>query len=161
MGLRFPQQMFGLCFFVTTSFYDRRKLGEIEGVYSALTNSLKFCLEKYRSLLAAYVLMPSHVHLLIVINGSSLAGFMRDFKKFVSQKALKECSINDTQIWMPRYDRVAIHSEKAFRQKMEYIHNNPVKSGLVGVSEDWVWSSAGCYTSDEPGPIPVWKEWLL
>jgi REP element-mobilizing transposase RayT len=161
MGLRFPQQILGSCFFVTTTFHDRRKHGQIEGVYSALADSLKFCLEKYKVLLPGYVLMPSHVHLLLVIDGNSLADFMRDFKKFVSQKALKDCGIDDTQIWMPRYDRVAIHSEKAFRQKLKYIHNNPVRSGLVGIAKDWIWSSAGSYISDKPGPLPVWKEWLL
>ncbi len=160
MGLRFPQQKFGSCFFVTTTFDDRRKLGEIEGVYAALANSLKFCLEKYKALLPAYVLMPSHIHLLIVINGKKLADFMRDFKKFVSQKGLKECGINDTRIWIPGYDRVVIYTEKAFRQKLEYIHNNPVKSGLVEVAGEWFWSSAGSYTSDKPRALPVWKNWL-
>ena len=161
MGLRFPQQVSGSCFFVTTSFYQRSKLGEIEGVYSTLASSLKFCLEKYDALLPAYVLMPSHVHLLIVLDGSRLGDFMRDFKKFVSQKALKECCINGPHIWMPRYDRFVLYSKNVFRQKLEYIHNNPVKSGLVAIAEDWIWSSARSYYSDDPDLLPVWKEWLL
>ena len=161
MGLRFPQQIFGSCFFVTTSFHEWRKYGEIEGVYSAVANSIKFCLEKYDALLPGYVLMPSHVHLLLVIDGRNLADFMRDFKKFVSQKALKEYQISDTRIWMPRYDRLAVYSEQVFRQKLDYIHNNPAKSGLVGVAEEWAWSSARCYALDEQGPLPVWRDWLL
>jgi len=161
MGLRFPEQIFGSCFFVTTTFYDWQKHGQIKGVYSALSDSLKFCLEKYKARLPGYVLMPSHLHLLLVIDGSSLANFMRDFKKFVSQKALKEYGIEDAQIWMPRYDRVAIHSGKAFRQKLKYIHNNPVRARLVEVAEKWDWSSAGSYTSGKSDPLPVWKEWLL
>jgi len=160
MGLRFRQQVFGSCFFVTTSFLDRKKLGQVERVYSELANSLEFCLEKYNALLPGYVFMPSHIHLLIVIDGKSLAGFMRDFKKFTSQKALKDHGMNNTKVWMPRYDRVAIYTEQVFRTKLEYIHNNPIKSGLVKNKEDWSWSSARCYTSGETGPLPVWREWL-
>ncbi len=161
MGLRFPQQMFGSCFFVTTTLSDHRKIGEIDGVYEELAKSLSFCLEKYNARLAGYVFMPSHIHLLIVIDGKSLSNFMRDFKKYTSQKALKEHGESDTKIWSPRYDRVAIYTEVAFRTKLEYIHNNPVKSGLVEKREDWSWSSARCYTSNGNGPLPVWKEWLF
>jgi putative transposase len=161
MGLRFPQQIFGSCFFVTTTFSNHRRIGEVEGVYAELAKSLKFCLKKYKGQLPGYVFMPSHIHLLIVIDGKNLASFIRDFKKFTAQKALRECGIKDTQVWSPRYDRVAIYSEQVFRTKLEYIHNNPIKSGLVKNTEDWSWSSARCYTSGEAGPLPVCKEWLL
>ena len=161
MGLRFAQQVLDSCFFVTTTFSDHRRIGEIDGVYAELAKSLMFCLEKYPAQLPGYVFMPSHIHLLIVIDGKNLANLMRDFKKYTSQKALKEHGISDSRVWTPRYDRVAIHSEEAFRTKLEYIHNNPVKSGLVEKREDWSWSSARCYTSNENGPLPVWKEWLF
>ena len=159
MGLRFPAQVHGTCFFVTTTFRDWQELGDIDRVYSALTESLKFCLNKYQALLPGFVLMPSHVHLLIVIEGGELANLMRDFKKYTAQKALKDCGITADQIWMPRYDRVAIYTEAVFRQKLEYIHDNPMKSGLVDIAEEWKWSSASAYTSNESGPLPVWKEW--
>ncbi|MEW5995008.1 MAG: transposase [Candidatus Zixiibacteriota bacterium] len=161
MGLRFPEQIFGSCFFLTTSFYDRQRLGDIDGVYAALANSLRYCLEKYSARLPGYVLMPSHIHLLLVLDGDKLGGFMRDFKKYTAQKALKDCSVQSDRVWRHRYDRVAVYSENIFRQKLEYIHNNPVEAGLVDIPEQWPWSSAHAYITGGSGPLPVWREWQM
>jgi len=105
--------------------------------------------------------MPSHTHLLLIIDGERLAGFMRDFKKFVSQKGIRNCGVVDSRVWQYRYDRVVVHSEEIFRQKLEYIHRNPVKAGLCKMDEDWPWSSASAYLSDKSSPVPVWKDWLF
>ena len=159
MGLRFPQQKYGTCFFVTTTFKKWARLGNIPELYPALAESLVFCAKKYRALIAGYVLMPTHVHLVIFIEGSKLAGFMRDFKKFIAQKVIKDLKGSSSSVWMPRYDRVVIYSDKVLREKLNYIHHNPVKSGLVQNAEDWQWSSAVDYSTDTKGVIPVWKEW--
>jgi putative transposase len=159
MGLRFPQQKYGTCFFVTTTFKKWARLGNISGLYPALADSLVFCAKKYSALIAGYVLMPTHVHLVIFIEGSRLAAFMRDFKKFIAQKVIKDLKGNISSVWMPRYDRVVIYSDQVLREELNYIHYNPVRSGLVQNAEDWQWSSAGDYTTDTKGVIPVWKEW--
>ena len=86
---------------------------------------------------------------------------MRDFKKYTAQKEFRELGINEGLIWQQRYDRVAVYSESVFRRKLEYIHNNPIRAGMVAQAHEWPWSSAGAYVSNDPGPIPVWKEWQL
>ena len=45
-------------------------------------------------------------------------------------------------IWMPRFDDLAIYTEKQFRTKLNYIHNNPVKAGLVSKVTEYEFSSA-------------------
>ena len=159
MGLRFIEQKHGSCFFITTSFRDHARLGDVPGVYEVLAKSLKFCVEKYKALLPGYVFMPSHIHLMLVIEGDSLADFMRDFKKFVSQKGIRDCGVTDSYVWKYRYDRVTVYTEEIFRQKLEYIHRNPVKAGLCERDEQWGWSSASDYVTDLSSPIPVWKDW--
>ena len=159
MGLRFPQQKYGTCFFVTTTFKEWARLGNVPGLYPALAESLVFCSRKYNALIAGYVLMPTHIHVVIFIEGSKLSAFMRDFKKFIAQKVVKDLRGNSSSVWMPRYDRVVIYTDKVLRDKLNYIHNNPVESGLVQNAEDWQWSSAGDYATDTEGIIPVWKEW--
>ena len=160
MGLRFPDQILGQCFFVTTTFRNREKLGKIKGFYEFIIKSLDFCIKKYDARLPGYVLMPSHIHLLMVIKGEDLSNFMRDFKKYVAQKVVKDLNIKKSGgIWMPRFDRVAVYTESVFRTKLNYIHNNPVKSGLVEEPEDWQWSSAKEYFSEASGLIEVWKDW--
>jgi len=159
MGLRFPSQKNANCFFITTTFKGWLKLGEIDGFYQALIDNIIFYLKKYNAALAGYVLMPDHIHFIIFINGDKLSAFMRDFKKYVSQKIVKDYKINESRIWFPRYDRVAIFSEEIMRTKLENIHNNPVKRGLVRKAIDWEWSSARDYSGGKVGKIQIWKKW--
>ena len=160
MGLRFPSQQFGTCFFVTTTYHKWRALGNVEGMYEAIADSLVFYSDKYRATVIGYVLMPTHLHLILVIDGKKLASFMRDFKKFVAQKAAKDLGLSDGVIWKPRYDRVVITSREVLLTKLGYIHRNPVKAGLVNEGSRWRWSSAGDYEGAGTGVIPVTVDWL-
>lgn len=159
MGLRFPQQIHGNCFFITSTYRDWLALGDILGFNDAVLKSLSYCLNKYSALTIGYVLMPSHIHLIIVVDGKRLASLMRDFKKFVAQKVAPDFGIEEKNIWMPRYDRIALTSDKVLRTKLNYIHNNPVRKGLVNYPEDWKWSSAKDYYTEYTGNIEIWKEW--
>jgi len=161
MGLRFPGQIYGQCFFVTTTFKDWLRYGETNGMYAALAQSLSFCTRKYNGLILGYVFMPSHIHLILYIDGHSLAPFMRDFKKYISQKKSKDLGIQTDTIWMPRYDRVVITSEEILRTKLQYMHNNPVRAKLVDTAQDWPWSSAIDYLSGQERSklIPVFTDW--
>jgi putative transposase len=158
MGLRFKDQGFGECFFITTSFRDHNTWGEIAGVYQILVNAIAYQLIETQSKLIAYVLMPSHLHAILLINGKALSDFVRDLKKYTSQKALLDmCGTNS--IWQSRYDRLVITSDKALSTKINYIHLNPVKAGLVKEPWDWKWSSARDYFDGRKGPLDVWMEW--
>ncbi|MFH2056068.1 MAG: transposase [bacterium] len=159
MGLRYSNQQNEVCFFVTTTFHEWHRYGEIPGMYEGMATSLRFCGQKYKAQIAGYVFMPSHIHLLLFLRGKDLAGFMRDFKKFVSQKIASDLGFTESNIWMPRYDRVVIRSENVFRTKLRYIHANPVRAGLVGNEKEWPWSSAHVYLTDAPGKIAVWRDW--
>jgi len=128
------------------------------GVYEILVKAIAFQLVETQSKLVAYVLMPSHLHAILFINGKSLSNFIRDFKKYASQKALFD--ICGTQkFWQQRYDRQVIISDKVLSTKINYIHQNPVKAGLVKEPQDWKWSSAGDYLRGSKGPLDVWMEW--
>jgi len=182
MGLRFPDQVNIHCFFVTTTFRGWERLGDINGLYSAMADSLNYCIRKYDAKIAAYVLMPSHVHLLLFIEGSRLGGFMRDFKKYMAQKIIPDLiskraqghsprsdrglktlrnysKSNHSGFWKRSYDRVGIETMEVFRIKLDYIHNNPVKAGIADRPADWKWSSAADYFTDNPGVIPIHKDW--
>src|SRR3990170_1147317 len=119
MGLRFKDQNLANCFFVTTSFTGREPLGNLPGVYEALVLGIRFQVNETGAKLAAYVLMPSHRHLLLFIDGKQLSAFMRDFKKYTAQKALLEIC-GGRRIWQSRFDRQAVWSEKKFLAKINY-----------------------------------------
>lgn len=142
MGLRYKNQSICNCFFVTTSYKKHKPYGEFPGFNNALTSELIFYLNKYDAKLAGYVFMPTHIHLLLFIDGKELSNFMRDFKKYVAQKVAPQFNIPGKNLWQSRFDRVAIISETVFITKLEYIHNNPAKDRLVDKADDWRWSCA-------------------
>jgi REP element-mobilizing transposase RayT len=158
MGLRFKDQNLGECFFLTTSFDNQKKLGNVTGVFEALAESLNHRIEKTESRLISYVFMPSHIHLLLCIKGDKLEGFMRDFKKFTAQKTIRDI-VQSRKVWQGRYDRQAIWSEKILMTKIRYVHDNPVRSGLVEEPEAWYYSSAADYAGRQDGPVKIWKGW--
>lgn len=60
------------------------------------------------------------------------------------------------------FDDLVISSEKQFRIKLEYIHNNPVKAGLVTTAVDYPYSSAGNRVGEGKGLVEIDKDfgWL-
>jgi hypothetical protein len=64
-------------------------------------------------------------------------------------------------LWKDRFDDLVIDSEQTLRVKIEYIHNNPVRAGLASNPEDWKYSSARNYLSDDHSILPVATDWLF
>lgn len=123
------------------------------GRWNIIANSLKF-FQKNKSLkIYGFVFMTNHIHLLI--SSPDAITFVRDFKKFTTKEIIAnikktEPSIlklfmnkkNKIQLWQKTNMPELVESEKFFNQKMEYIHNNPLKRVYVARSEHWYWSSA-------------------
>ena len=147
------------CFFVTSTIKEWKPLGEINHFYEKIQESISFCLKKYNAKLAGYVLMPNHIHLILSVEKTHLPNFMRDFKKFTAQKVAVDLGLPHGGIWMPRYDRFEISDREILLQKLNYIHNNPVKKGLIDKAEEWKWSSANYYVKGIEEAIEIWTDW--
>jgi REP element-mobilizing transposase RayT len=146
-----------------------------------LTDSLNHQLIEHKSQLFAYVIMPSHLHLVLYMpKGQSIIDFMRDFKRHTSLEIRKlaekerryyllerlrsnaEFSKNQThKVWMDRFDDLIITTERMMGIKVNYIHFNPVKAGLVEKPEDWEFSSARNYILDDYGLIKINTSWEI
>ncbi len=178
MGLRgrsfFENQ--GVVSFVTTTVMHFQNVFSIDdNYYGILVNSLKYVLEKYNAKLIAYVLMPNHLHLILYIKSTKiLSSFMRDFKRYTSVR-IKEQLIADGKydlyerfkyysrydvksrfkLWQERFDDFILYNDKTLGVKINYIHNNPVKKGLVKNPEDWKYSSYRNYFFSDNRVIEV------
>jgi len=165
----------GHTFFVTTTVVEFAPIfSGSPRCYDILVGAMQHVLWEHHSPLLAYVLMPNHIHLIPAMpEGESLSDLMRDFKKFTSTKIrrqLQEEKQSDSleillrnaervgrkkrqvfKLWMDRFDDIVIHDDAMLVTKVEYIHNNPVKAGLVAAPEDWYYSSAGDYMGIRPG----------
>lgn len=59
------------------------------------------------------------------------------------------------KVWMERFDDYALRDVKSVQVKINYIHNNPVRKGLVNCPADYIYSSAAFYHRDQTGPVKV------
>lgn len=122
---------------------------------------LSFDAERYRML--AWAIMPNHVHVLFEpINPWAMTEIVTSWKKFTARriadywrrgaaagnatlssgKAGKTTQERDITVWHREYWDRYIRNELHLHQAIEYIHQNPVKAGLVSAPELWRWSSA-------------------
>ena len=102
----------------------------------------------------AYVAMPEHVHLLMSEpERSSLAVVLQMLKQIVSHK------LGPQPFWERRYYDFNVWSEKKFDEKMHYIHQNPVRRGLVARAEDWKWSSFLHIATGAESVVEVESKW--
>ncbi len=61
--------------------------------------------------------------------------------------------------WQPRYYPFNLYSEKKAVEKLDYMHLNPVRAGLVEKAVDWAWSSARCFDGGKLVGVPL--EWIF
>jgi REP element-mobilizing transposase RayT len=128
--------------------------------------------------------MSNHIHLLAQSETGNLSGFVRDFKNFTSRRMLdfieneiesrrdwmklvfayhgKPMSKQINQIWTHENHAELIYSPRFIVQKINYIHENPVRAGIVEKAEDYLYSSARNYAdlSSEMKITSVGIPWL-
>ena len=110
--------------------------------------------------------MPNHFHMILSMEeAEKIPNVVRDMKRHISQEITAYLSsLTDykdlfwikpfhgkkvNNVWQEGYHPQAIISDDMFRQKLEYVHNNPVKKGFVKQPEHWKYSSARNYILDD------------
>ena len=150
-----------------------------ESYRKIVVENLAYC-QKHKGLeIYGWVIMSNHLHLLVRSNTDSLSDTLRDFKSYTSKKILDEIEngIESRRDWMLKlfkeaasrhkrnsvyqvwtHENHAVHffSNEFTQQKLNYIHNNPVKAGIVDRAEDYKYSSAISY-ADGDGLLEVGK----
>ncbi len=140
--------------------------------YDVLADSITYCREYKGMELYCYCFMPSHVHLMFRSSNNEPSGLLRDFKRHTSKKLIeaiennpqesrkewllwmfgragtKNATTTKYQFWQHHNKPIELWSENVIKQKIDYIHNNPVLSGLVINAEDWKYSSARNFQGD-------------
>ncbi|MXV51691.1 transposase [Pedobacter sp. HMF7647] len=142
----------------------------IRPVYkNIIAESLKYCRYNKGLNLHAYCLMTNHLHLLVSArHPEKLAQIIRDLKKFTNKQIIAAIQheqesrrewmlhrfsyhakfsnrIKDFKVWQDGYHAIECSSLALIAQKLDYIHNNPVKAGIVLNPEDYIYSSASNY----------------
>jgi putative transposase len=135
----------------------------------ALIESLKYCQKEKGLIIFAYCIMSNHIHMIVNTDEPFLLrDTIRDFKKFTSKKILRqieneaesrrewmlkifaeeaEFSVKhkNYKFWQQGNHAIELYNDKFVWDKINYIHNNPVESGLVSCPHEWIYSSATNY----------------
>ncbi len=134
-----------------------------------IVDSLEHC-QKTKGLdVYGWCLMPSHLHIICSSDTHQLSDVMRDFKTFTSKELIKAVkgepesrrewlleqfskAASTTKkeqkykVWQNGYHAKEIITNEFAIQKLNYIHENPVKEGIVERAEDYIFSSARDYS---------------
>ena len=134
-----------------------------------IIESIKYCQREKGLSIFGYCLMSNHIHLIARSEGNyTLSEVLRDFKKFTSKEIIRQIlsepesrrewmieyfrkagenlkGIKSYKFWQDGNHAIEISSNKFFDEKLDYIHNNPVKELIVEKPEDYIFSSARNY----------------
>jgi REP element-mobilizing transposase RayT len=151
--------------FYTATVLEWKPLLKPDKFKDIIIESLKFLVNNDRIVIYAFVIMDNHIHLIWQISDSyKPSDVQHSFMKYTAQMILKELRNNHKrvlqlfevdakdrryQIWERNALSVSLFSKKVFEQKLEYIHNNPVKAGLCLLPETYKYSSAAFYYNED------------
>jgi putative transposase len=102
--------------------------------------------------------MPEHVHLLL---GEPIKGTPSTVMQVLKQRVSRSSSRIDPsgqilpQFWEPRFYDFNVWSQEKITEKLQYMHLNPMKRGLVPHPKEWVWSSFSFYSDGASGLIRI------
>jgi putative transposase len=154
--------------FVTTTVIDWLPIFKSQQLAKAVAQQLGETASMQDVSIAGYVVMPSHVHSLVGLKDfAKLSSFVKAFKS-LSARRLRQFDLESYRdqlyrmgqfrLWKRRFDDVIIVSEEQFRTKLRYIHENPMKAGLVKDVLGWEFSSARSWLLNEPGETNIVKD---
>jgi len=124
--------------------------------------------KRYGFVVAGYVVMPDHIHLLISEpERGTQSTVMQVIKQRYARRLLAR-KRNTAQgwlwpdepqhVWQRRFYDLHVWSERKRVEKLRYMHRNPVKDGLVQEPEQWAWSSYRSYAYGEAGMVRI-NQW--
>lgn len=149
--------------YITCSCYHRWPLLHTARSRDCFVRVLAEVRERYHFKLVGYVVMPEHFHLLISEPAIGTPSTVMQVLKQVTVRRMRRRRFrNPAQLplfqdahglprfWQRRFYDFNVWSEKKKREKLHYMHNNPVKRGLVTHPKLWPWSSFHFYFGKEP-----------
>ncbi len=164
--------------FLTTVAKDRLPVFRTDAVKAITCAALDEARKSGGFALYAYVIMPDHLHLvtgaerrpseaLRFLNGIISRRVIDYLKEHDHQTSLRKLRQEDKKrgyrysLWNHHSNVLLLTSESIFMQKVNYIHQNPVRAGMSERAVDYRWSSARCWSrgvlEDEPLIVDVEK----
>lgn len=169
----------GSIFYVTSVIYNRIKIFSRPSFITPILDSLNYYRFQYSCKLIGFAIMLDHIHLLLYPEkAESITEFMRDFKRFTSGRITRQAKIEsitewveafegagqkteraDYKVWQDSFWEQTIYTEKFLEQKLDYIHMNPVRAGIVKSAIEYPYSSCRNYFENNNQLIEMDSHW--
>jgi len=169
----------GSIFYITSNIYDRLKVFTRPSFIIPILDSLNYYRYQYSTKLLGYVIMPDHIHLLIwPQDEQAVTDFMRDLKRFTSGRITRQAKLEGKIDWIKKFEVAGDHTNRAehkvwqdsfweqdiytrkfLEQKLNYIHLNPVRAGIIEAAESYPYSSYRNYYLGDNQLIEIDSEW--
>ena len=158
----------GGVYFVTFTVHQWVDVFTRRSYVDILLENLRYCQQHKGLKIYAWVIMTNHCHFIVRTEGFKLSDVIRDFKKHTSKKIFEAIEANELEsrkrwllwllkkedhiwFWEEGYHGEEITSQKFCDTKVNYIHMNPVRAGIVEKEEEYVLSSCGDFYGTRKG----------
>ena len=157
----------GALHFVTGNVNNRRRIFTNEIACSSILQELQSLKNKMECKIIAFVLMLDHFHLVINPRDGNIREWTGALKSLTAKSLTKICPdhwflkpTGEHQVWQESFKAFPLWSNWMIWQKINYIHNNPLKAGLVRSTADYRWSSFhSFYNRESELLLQVDKDW--
>ena len=162
-------------YFITCTVHQWIDIFTREIYKEILLDSIKHCQINKGLQVYGWVLMSNHLHMIVSSKKNNLSDIIRDFKKFTAVKIINAIANNNSEsrknwllwlmakenhitFWQEGYHGEEIFTQPFFETKLNYIHQNPVRAGLVEKEEEYLYSSCVDYYGIRKGKLDLEME---
>ena len=164
--------------YITSVTFNRVPIFRSEKSCEIFVEQLNEVREKFPYKLIGYVVMPDHFHLIVNLKDDDAEKFLLRLRGLSARKiiywlkeenyisSLEKLKLKFEQkrqhkyaVWQKKPTIIELYSHKFLRQKLNYIHLNPVRAKLCEHPADWKWSSCRAYLPHKPGEVPIEIDW--
>jgi putative transposase len=142
--------------FITFSCDQRRPYLHSQAARELFEQALETMRTRYGFYVLGYVIMPEHVHLLLTEPKQvSLSKAIQALKLSVSVRSTHH------PFWLARYYDFNVFTDQKLKEKLRYMHRNPVQRGLAESPNDWTGSSFRHYLTGERSTVEIESHWTV
>jgi putative transposase len=164
--------------YVTLVTYNRVPVFRSDKACEIFVRTLREVRDRFPYKLIGYVVMPDHAHAIVNPASGTISDWLRRVRGNSARSvlawlreeqhliSLKKLALNPPQkrhhthaLWQKDPSVIDLTSPKFIRQKLNYVHLNPVRAGLCQHPADWKWSSYRAYLPHESGDVPIEIDW--
>jgi REP-associated tyrosine transposase len=164
--------------YVTLVTYNRVPVFKNDHACEIFVNTLREVRDRFPYKLIGYVIMPDHAHGIVNNVSGTISDWLRRVRGNSARQildwlredrhllSLNELALNPPQkrqhthaVWQKDASVIDLWSHRFIRQKLNYLHLNPVRAGLSEHPLDWKWSSCRAYLPHKTGEVPIEIDW--